>query len=114
MFFIITSVTFLFFHAVVRSIRTAHEIIPKDILEAEINHRVNCWVHDTSGRRDFSHLYHIEVRKWEMKKKADMKILYEQEASRGCRNIFLFFHSISVSTRFITFLQFHGYYYNCY
>ena len=61
----------------------AHVIIPKNVLEAEISHRINCWLFDTSGRKDFSHHYHIEIRKWEMKRKQECKILTDEDALIG-------------------------------
>jgi hypothetical protein len=55
-----------------------NEIIPEKILHAEVTHRAHSWVLDTSGRRDFSHLLNIEMRKWEMKRKMDRKVQVEK------------------------------------
>jgi len=55
-----------------------NEIIPEKILHAEVIHRAHSWVLDTSGRRDFSHLLNIEMRKWEMKRKMEMKLQVER------------------------------------
>jgi hypothetical protein len=60
-----------------------HRIIPEEQLQAEIIHKVHSWVLDTSGRRDFSHLLNIEMRKWEMKKKVELKASFEQQVAEG-------------------------------
>jgi hypothetical protein len=60
-----------------------HEIIPAGILDPEILHRVKCWVEDTNGRRDFSHVLNVELRKWEMKKKAELKSIAEEQSKNG-------------------------------
>ena len=83
-YFILISILILF---VLSS--PVHAIIPSDTLQAEIAHRINCWVWDMSGRRDFSHVFNIEVRKWEMKKKADFKMMAEQMAEGD--HLFCFF-----------------------
>jgi hypothetical protein len=60
-----------------------HEIIPAGILDPEILHRVKCWVEDANGRRDFSHVLNVELRKWEMKKKAELKSVAEEQSKNG-------------------------------
>jgi hypothetical protein len=59
------------------------EIIPSNILSDEIQYRVDCWVSDANGRRDFSHSLNLELRKWEMKTKSDFKILSEEKGRSG-------------------------------
>ena len=48
-------------------------------MKDEIQYRVDCWVKDTNGRRDFLHILNLELRKWEIKTKTDLKILSEQK-----------------------------------
>jgi hypothetical protein len=60
-----------------------HEIIPAGILDPEILHRVKCWVEDANGRRDFSHVLNVELRKWEVKKKAELKSIAEEQSKNG-------------------------------
>lgn len=55
------------------------EIIPSNILSDEIQYRVDCWVSDANGRRDFSHILNLELRKWEIKTKSDFKISNEEK-----------------------------------
>ena len=60
-----------------------HEIIPKEIMTDEINYQIDCWKNDSYGRRDFSHLLNVEFRKWEIKKKNDLKLLRQQQILKG-------------------------------
>lgn len=60
-----------------------HEIIPKEIMTDEINYQIDCWKSDSYGRRDFSHLLNVEIRKWEIKRKNDFKLLRQQRALKG-------------------------------
>ena len=48
-------------------------------MKDEIQYRVDCWVKDTNGRRDFSHVLNFELRKWEINTKSDFKVLSEQK-----------------------------------
>lgn len=48
-------------------------------MKDEIQYRVDCWVKDTNGRRDFLHVLNLELRKWEIKTKTDFKTLSEQK-----------------------------------
>ena len=49
----------------------------------EINYQIDCWKSDSYGRRDFSHLLNVEFRKWEIKKKNDLKLLRQQQILKG-------------------------------
>ena len=60
-----------------------HEIIPKELMTDEINYQIDCWKSDSYGRRDFSHLLNVEFRKWEIKKKNDLKLLRQQQILKG-------------------------------
>ena len=44
---------------------------------------MDCWVSDANGRRDFSHILNLELRKWEIKMKSDFKILSEEKGMSG-------------------------------
>jgi hypothetical protein len=70
-----------------------NEIIPEKILHAEVIHRAHSWVLDTSGRRDFSHLLNIEMRKWEMKRKMEMKL---QVSHKYYIYLFMYIHMLYI------------------
>lgn len=46
-------------------------VLPGDMLEAEVDTRVEAWKLDASGRRDFSHKFNVEIRKWQKESKCD-------------------------------------------
>ena len=48
-----------------------HVIVPDDVMSAEIDYRVCCWVEDTHGRRDFAHRLNVELNKWQTIRRKD-------------------------------------------
>jgi hypothetical protein len=40
-------------------------ILPMELLQKEVELQVKLWRHDCDGRRDFSHVLHKEINKWE-------------------------------------------------
>lgn len=40
------------------------QIIPDNILHDEIQYRLECWLLDVDGRREFKHLMNLEINKW--------------------------------------------------
>lgn len=41
-----------------------HSILPADVLAQEIEFRIEAWVRDTDGRRDFQHALNVKIRTW--------------------------------------------------
>jgi hypothetical protein len=41
-----------------------HHILPQEALQQEIEYRIESWVLDTDGRRDFQHQLNVKIRTW--------------------------------------------------
>lgn len=52
-----------------------YQIIPENLLQQDIEARVNKWVHDIDGRRDFRHEMNVEIRKYQKKEKKKIQKL---------------------------------------
>jgi hypothetical protein len=46
-----------------------HVIVPDTVMNEEIQYRIQCWLEDTQGRRDFAHRLNVELNKWGKERK---------------------------------------------
>jgi hypothetical protein len=56
-----------------------YNIVPAEVMKKEIECRIQSWLLDTDGRRDFQHELNVKIRNWISSKKVDTKKLPANE-----------------------------------